>query len=408
MKVLYVYSDRPESMNCSKHNCIFPAKAVNKLKGCESVVMKIDEFSSNTQEIQKIVNAADIIVIERNFFETTLTVMQFWRSRGKKIIAIFDDAYDIILPDNPSHSFWKNNQKIRLPDNITYRILAAFRGCPRDNDALWNNIPMEDREPLAVKVMEILKEKIPMTEEKFESVIPTLTQFIWGLKLATAIQVPSQMLKKDWKRYNKNIHYIDNYLEMEKYSNVAPMHPHEGIIIGWQGSVSHFASFEGSGVLKALENICKKNDDVKVMIGGDRKIFDALDLPAEKKVFHGYVPEEQWGSLLKSYDIGLAPLATEYDKRRSWIKVLEYMALKIPWVASNFVTYRKFKGMGELVQNTPEEWEKALQKMIDNIRFYKHQALGKPFEFALTQTFDANIAETIKLYEKIIKEPYIP
>jgi len=408
LKVLYVYADTPNELNCSKHNCLFPAEAINRLDEHSAKTITMNDFIKNSKETQQLCGEADILIIERNFFSDTLTIMQFWRSRGKKIVAIFDDAYDIISKDNPAYYFWKLNQKKMPVDSIAQRIATTFKQSNRNDDKLWNNIPVEEREPLAKEALKILTDKIPLKINIMESKLPNITQFIWGLKMVNAVQVPSKMLKLDWKKYNKNIYHINNYIETEKYLNVAPLHPHNGIIIGWQGSLSHFASFKESGVLAALKSICNKYPQVKVMIGGDKKVFDAVDLPNDKKMYHNYVPEQQWPSLLKTFDIAIAPLATEYDKRRSWVKVLEYLALKIPWAATRFPTYDSLIAHGELVINSEGNWTRTLSDMVENINIYKNKANGTPYQFALNQSYDKNIEKTLEIYQKIIDMPYKP
>lgn len=404
MNLLYVYADNPAELNCSKHNCMFPAKAINDAGKHHADLINVQQFTQNSPEIQEVVSKADVIIIERNFFGDTLVLMEYWRVRNKTLIAIYDDAYDIILPDNPSYSFWKLDEIRGKINNATIRVTQELLN-NKNNDEFWNNIPAEERHQIIQGVAQSLQSKIPIKEFVNKSPIPFLTQFKWGLQICKAIQVPSRMLAKDWGKYNKTIH-INNFLEIDKYINAEPMYPHDDIIIGWQGSMSHYASFKESGIMKAVESVVKKYDNVRFLFGGDARIFNEIDLPEGKKMTHGYVPEEQWGSYLKTYDIGLAPLATEYDRRRSWIKVLEYMALQIPWIASNFEPYADLRKYGMLTNNSKEEWEKSLSYMIENIGFYKEKAKKESYSFALSQSFAKNIEETIEKYQKIIDEPY--
>lgn len=404
MNLLYVYADNPSELNCSKHNCMFPAAAVNKTGKHHADLISVPQFTQNSPEIQEMCNKADVIIIERNFFGDTLVLMEYWRVRNKTLIAIYDDAYDIILPDNPSYAFWKLDEIRGKINNAPVRITQELFN-NKDNDEFWNGIPMEERQQLIQTISQSLQSKIPVKEFANKVPIPFLTQFKWGLQMCKAIQVPSRMLAKDWSKYNKTIH-INNFLEIEKYVDAKPMYPHDDIILGWQGSLSHYASFKESGIMDAIESVVKKYDNVRLLFGGDPRVFNEINLPENKKMNHGYVQEEQWGNYLKTYDIALAPLATEYDRRRSWIKVLEYMALQIPWIASNFEPYVDFRKYGNIINNSKEEWEKSLSYMIENIEFFREKARGEPYTFALTQSFDNNIEKSIEIYQKIIEEPY--
>lgn len=362
-QILYVYADSPAELNCSKWDCWYPAEAINRTEDNKASYIYINQFIENNEEIQRICQASDIIIVERNFFQDTLTMMQYWKVRGKTIICIFDDAYNLMHPQNISYRFWTFGE-ITVKDE-------------KGQNKVVNMNP------------------------------PPLEQFKWGLRIAKATQVVSKTLAEDWRPYSPTF-VVNNYLPIERYMNVEPLLPHdkENIVIGWCGSMSHYSSFTDSGILPALKKICKRYPNVTILLGGDKRNYDNLDIPNNQKKFQQYVPPEQWESLLKSIDIGLAPLSGEYDKRRSWIKCLEYMALKVPWIASDYPTYENLKGYGVLVKNDQWEWEKKLSHMIEDYTEYKQKAEDEGYPFALLQSSDNNIRNTLKIYQKLIESPY--
>lgn len=363
MKVVYVYADSPMEWNCSEWNCIIPTNAINRTGKHTATAIYINDFVKNTEEVQKVCGEADVIVVERNFFGDTLTLMQFWKVRGKTVLAIFDDAYDIMHPKNISYRFW------------TFGELHLKNDKGEEKLAIMNPPPLE--------------------------------QFKWGLRITKGIQVPSVNLANDWSKYGKT-YYVHNFLDIEKYQgNIEPFYPHDGIVIGWCGSLSHFSSFSDSGIILALKKVAKRYPQVKVLISGDKRVYDLIDLPETIKAFQPFVPKDRWTSLLKTLDIGLAPLSGEYDKRRSWIKTLEYMALKIPWVATDYPTYNELGNFGLLTKNGSKYWEVALSEMVENYSIYKEKANTTAYDFALSQTSDENIEKvTLALYEKLLNEPY--
>ena len=99
-------------------------------------------------------------------------------------------------------------------------------------------------------------------------------------------------------------------------------------------------------------------------------------------------------------------MATEYDKRRSRIKSLEYCALKIPWIATDFPPYEGMREYGTLVQNGLDNWKKGLEEMVVNIDQKRELANGKAYEFALSQTWDKNIGKLLSMYQEIINSRY--
>lgn len=362
MNVLYVFADSENELNCSKHNCWFPAEAVNKIEGNQGICIHVDKFTSNTVEVQEVVTKADIIIVERNLFGDTLSVMQYWKGRGKTILTIFDDAYDLIHELNPAYPFWIKSE-VTVTDKETGKeyTLNAF---PKPLDML-----------------------------------------VWGIQISKGLQVPSLALASDWRKYN-NTYYVPNYIRIDKYLNVEPLFPHDDIIIGWGGSLSHLSSFNESGVLPALKEIVKRYKNVRVMITGDKKVFDAVDIPENKKVFSGFVKEEDFPRLLKTFDIAIAPLSGEFDKRRSRIKVLEYMALQIPWIASDYPPYHEFREFGMMTKNTPLDWETKLRLAVKHNVKLKDKAKGPAFEYAKGQSYDANIQNTLGLYMSLLTTPY--
>ena len=364
MRIFFGYGDTPSELNCSRYNCFFPAKAINKLEGHHADTLFVNDFTSNTEEAQKICNEADLILIERNLFFNTPIRMLEYRLKAKNVAVIFDDAYHVMEKDNASYSFWHGNQ-------IT--------------------IKNEKDEFQQVSV-------IP----------PILEQFKLGLKISKGLICPSPVLCNDWKHIIPT-YPIHNYIDEDRYPiDATPLFPHDKkeIYIGWCGSMSHVESFVNSGVLQALIYVARKYDHVKIMLTGDKRNYDNLNLPESKKVYSGYVQDELWCSLLRSLDIGIAPLNSEYDKRRSWVKVLEYIYLKIPWIATNFETYHELEEYGILTENGMENWKKALCEMVENIDKARELANGKAYKFGLTQTYDKNVDKLLETYQKIIDAPF--
>jgi len=361
LDIVFVYADSEGEKNCSWYNAINPAKAINKLEGHHADVFYINDFNNNTEAVQKACEKADIIVIERNLFGDTLVMEMFWWVRNKTIAVIFDDAYPLLEHENVAYGFWHENHIMTRNEDNTLNTLT---------------------------------------------VVPkTLTQLRRGVRMAKGMIAPSRVLAEDWKAYTKT-YRIHNYLDLDRYpEDTKPLFPHDDIVIGWCGSMSHVSSFTDSGVLPALTYVGRKYPNVRIMCGGDKRVYDKVNLPEGKKFFSPFVPEEQWASLLKSIDIGLAPLSSEFDKRRSRIKVLEYMITKTPWIATNFETYQEFSEYGTLVENGVDNWKKALVGMIENIECARKVANGKAYEFALEQSYDKNIGELLSVYQQIIDSP---
>lgn len=352
MNLTYIYSDSPQEWNSSEWRCAVPFRAFNRTARHRAQLVALNDFIHNTPVAQTACAQAEVIVVERNLFGPTLTAIQRWKARDKVVVVDFDDAYPLMPPSNPGYPFWIQN--------LTKKPDGSF-------------------EPLET---------------------PALTQFRWGLRLAHAATVPSKRLADDWRDVAE-MHYLPNYIDLEKYQNIPP-EPHEGIAIGWGGSVSHLQSFTGSGVLAALKRVCRARPQVKVVIhGNDQRIFNQLPLPPEQKELRPFVPYSEWARQLARYDIGLAPLHGAYDERRSWIKVLEYLVMKVPWVASDGPAYDELRPYGWLVKNTPNAWERVLLDMVDHLVDYKAEAAREPYLFGISQAIDGNTERIVNTYAAI-------
>jgi glycosyltransferase involved in cell wall biosynthesis len=181
--------------------------------------------------------------------------------------------------------------------------------------------------------------------------------------------------------------HLPNYLETRRYDPFAAS-PIKGnkLTVGWGGSLSHLTSFSHSGVEKALHKFLAQHGDWQFGLVGDSRLIKQLSLPDNQLWFRHYVMFFDWPRILSSFDIGLAPLAMPYDQRRSRLKVMEYIAMGIPFVATKSEVYRDFwdckSGIfidqGALtVCDKPNEkaWLTALNKIASNLDDYRTVAL---------------------------------
>jgi glycosyltransferase involved in cell wall biosynthesis len=355
MRIVYVYADSPQEWNCSEWRCAVPARAINRTGRHQADLINIEDFAYHRPPAEEACAAADVLVVQRNLFGPVLQAIQYWKSRDKVLIADFDDAYDRMHPSVANAQFWGQG--------------------------------------LVVRGGKVVNKIQP----------PPIEQFKWGLRLVHAATAPSRILAQDWQAYTTML-YLPNYIDLSRYENTTH-NQHDGVILGWGGSISHLQSFTGSGILAALKRVCKARPQVKVMIAGsDRRILQQLPLPAKQIIHHPWTPYHEWSQVLANFDIGLAPLDGDYDERRSWIKVLEYMLLKIPFIASEGPAYQELRPYGWLVNNTANAWERVLLDMIDHLEDYRQEAAVAPYMYALAQNIDEHVDELLKIYNSVQNE----
>lgn len=169
--------------------------------------------------------------------------------------------------------------------------------------------------------------------------------------------------------------------------------------IGWAGGGSHWDSFVGSGVLTALERVVNEREHVQACIIGPNDVFMKMR-GVKKKIYIPWGPYAEYPAKLKCLDIGLAPLVGSYDKRRSWIKALEYGLVGIPWLGTDYQTRPQpydFFGREHMVVNSAKNWERAILNIIDHYEDYKTQALEE-LHLYTEQDIDENLQVLVDVY----------
>jgi len=297
--------------------------------------------------IQELIAPADIIIFQRNLInDEVMNGIQYWQGMGKPVAVDLDDAYHILPWSNPAHKFW----------------------IEKDNG---NSINILEH----------------------------------GLSLCDGLLAPNKLLLSDWKHVVKG-YFLNNYSETDWWENLKSRDEvkkerdiSDRIVIGWGGSVSHYDSWFGSGIFDAAKAIAQEFPEVLFMVcGNDDRIFHYLPVPNRQKLLQHGVPPDQWPQIVKTFDIGVAPLFGPYDQRRSWIKGLEYLHAGVPWIGTVGEPYNELSSLGTLIENSARNWEYVLHDMI--IGLEQKQAIADERIELSKQFFVDNQIET---YEKVFK-----
>jgi glycosyltransferase involved in cell wall biosynthesis len=162
-----------------------------------------------------------------------------------------------------------------------------------------------------------------------------------------------------------------------------PSNRHDGIVIGWIAALEHRADADRIGIADALRRLMEKHDDVRVECIG-------VDLGLRERYRHdASVPFLELPRRTGSFDIALAPLADiPWNWARSDIKVKEYAASAVPWLASPIGPYQ---GLGEEQGGrlVPDDgWFDALDRLITRRRERRRLARNAK-KWAKRQTIEA-------------------
>lgn len=158
---------------------------------------------------------------------------------------------------------------------------------------------------------------------------------------------------------------------------------HRGLVIGWVAGHEHAGDARALRIPDALREIQARHDDVHVECVG-------VDLGLDERYKHSEsVAFNDLPQVMARWDIAIAPLAdTAFNATRSDIKIKEYAASQLPWLAS---PHGPYAGLGEeqggrLVDDG--DWTSALEALVIDSRARK--SLAKAGErWARSQSTDA-------------------
>ncbi|MBS1868413.1 MAG: hypothetical protein JSS99_02010 [Actinobacteria bacterium] len=161
---------------------------------------------------------------------------------------------------------------------------------------------------------------------------------------------------------------------------------HDGVTIGWQAGLEHQADAERLPLGAVLQRLLDERADVSVVTFGVR-----LPLRSDRYAHVPYVPLEGLTRRLAALDVGIAPLADiEFNRARSDLKLKEYAAAGVPWLASPIGPYAALGEQqgGRLVAD--DRWFEELTRLVDKPRERRRLA-KRGAKWVAGQTLSRNV-----------------
>lgn len=204
------------------------------------------------------------------------------------------------------------------------------------------------------------------------------------VRLADAVTTTSPYLAEGFRRQGAtSVHVVENFVAPE-FDGAARVR-HDGVVIGWVAALEHLYDLRALDVRRTLQRLLDAHRDLRVIgIGME------LELERDRYESTGFVWFRDLPAAMARFDVGIAPLAdADFNRARSNIKVKEYAALGVPWLASPVGQY---VGLGEqeggrLVAD--DRWYEEIERLILSAR--DRRKLGKrAARWAKSQRIDAN------------------
>jgi hypothetical protein len=172
----------------------------------------------------------------------------------------------------------------------------------------------------------------------------------------------------------------------------------ESDVIGWAGSVhSHPDDLKEVGT--AVRRLVSQGHRFRI-VGPPYGVTKELDLDAMPEAT-GNVGFADWPSTVAGLGVGIAPLADSiFNRAKSELKILEYSATGVPWIASPRAEYAAFHertGAG-LLASKPQHWFARLRELATNSALRAEMSEAGRLA-AAEQTVEANAWRWLQVWQ---------
>jgi glycosyltransferase involved in cell wall biosynthesis len=191
----------------------------------------------------------------------------------------------------------------------------------------------------------------------------THAQVVEMLELAHVVTTTSPVLAEQYRAWGAaEAHVVENYLP--DYYAAERRRGANGVVIGWTAAGEHAHDLRALRIREALERLLAAHPQVRVVSAGVQ-----LGLPPERYAYTEVVQYQELARYVASFDVGIAPIADiPFNRAKSNVKVKEYAAMGVPWLASPIGPYAGLgeKQGGRLVAD--DRWYEELDRLVRDER----------------------------------------
>ncbi len=158
-------------------------------------------------------------------------------------------------------------------------------------------------------------------------------------QLADVVTTPSATLAEGYRKMGaRDVRVLENFLPGE-FRKVKPV-KHDGVAVVWVAALEHQADYQELRLRETFERLLEVHPDLHLFTVGL-----GLGLSSDRYEQIKHVPFLELARTIARADIGIAPLGqSAWNESRSNVKLKEYGAAGLPWLASPVGPYR---GLGE-------------------------------------------------------------
>jgi hypothetical protein len=191
----------------------------------------------------------------------------------------------------------------------------------------------------------------------------THAQLVETLRLAHLVTTTSPVLAEQYRAWGAaETLVVENYLP--DYYAAERARRGDGIVIGWTAAGEHAYDLRALGIRTALAQLLDAHPEVRVVSAGLQ-----LGLPSDRYAYTEVVQYQELARYVGTFDVGIAPIADiPFNRAKSNVKVKEYAAMAVPWLASPIGPYAGLgeKQGGRLVAD--DRWLEELERLVTSER----------------------------------------
>jgi glycosyltransferase involved in cell wall biosynthesis len=200
----------------------------------------------------------------------------------------------------------------------------------------------------------------------------------------TSVSAGCEFLATQARKFNDDVHIVPTSIELEKYSPPRVHAKTDVLHVGWTGSLSsaRYLNEIKDAMAKAAKRI-----KMKLTVVGTR----GFEIPGVDVECVDWTPETEV-PIIRTFDVGLKPAAIEeWALGKCPMKDIQYMALGIPCVATNFGTAKESitHGVNGFLCDRDDDWVDALVQLQD---VQRREAMGIAGRKTVEQRYSSIVA----------------
>ena len=206
-----------------------------------------------------------------------------------------------------------------------------------------------------------------------------------AMRLAHLVTTTGGDLAGRLRKLGGDVRVVENYVERESLRAPTRSSRTE-VTVGWVAAQEHREDFKKLGLRRSFQQLIESQPQVRlVSLGLD------LGLRHERYTHVRGVAFTQLTDAIARFDIGIAPLAnTAFNRARSNVKLKEYAAAGVPWLASAIGPYKDLGDVhgGRLVAD--HRWTEELVSLVTDTE-EQDRLRQQATAWARTQTIGHNV-----------------